>query len=350
MLGRRKQTAPLLQKYVFVENDARFTTEQSVRVNMQIVAENISDINVKIYEVTAEDVDVLSEVIIRVLTEQPLIQPDVILLTNTRFEISGVKVQDADLPQDGDATLVIARKLLSESANMLQQAHRAIMQNGFLLSREDKHFVLEHRCDIDILTTHWTSKETFVLFRQRVNRPSQSLMHLDSGGFKWLPLLQRAVNDGTPTVVSVDKQFTNGILGLVNCLRKEPNGKCISCLFVADPLPQCNASAEQYRQQLKKGLAINVLKDGKWGTYRHLPLEEQQKREAEDCLITSGGDLRSATWVEGESKSTNPQEPDKILIHVYYSSVNFKDVMLASGRLSPEANIRSFQTKTLTWN
>nr|CAD7589405.1 unnamed protein product [Timema genevievae] len=50
------------------------------------------------------------------------------------------------------------------------------------------------------------------------------------------------------------------------------------------------------------------------------------------------GDLASLRWIEGPLSFYCPeQNPNKELCHVYYSPLNFRDVMLASGKLPPDA-------------
>jgi fatty acid synthase, animal type len=84
-----------------------------------------------------------------------------------------------------------------------------------------------------------------------------------------------------------------------------------------------------------QGLAINVLKNGYWGCYRHLLLE--QKSEAEprkdhcyaNCLTR--GDLSSMTWLDGPYSYEKQQGS---IVKIQYASLNFRNVMLATGKLS----------------
>ena len=78
----------------------------------------------------------------------------------------------------------------------------------------------------------------------------------------------------------------NGVIGLVNCLRLEPGGEGIRCLFNCDeegnPL---DFQSEFFLDIWKKDLAINVIKEGKLGTYRHLSLPSNyEKRQSNQYL------------------------------------------------------------------
>lgn len=122
-IARRKQTAdPVLEKYVFVPNEIdNLTIQESVRINMQIILENIGGTKVKVYEVVDEIAlgasnEVIGGVIFDVLADQPLIQPDITILTRKQInEISNVTVQEGFLPKEKDAILVIGTKILSRT-------------------------------------------------------------------------------------------------------------------------------------------------------------------------------------------------------------------------------------------
>ena len=65
-----------------------------------------------------------------------------------------------------------------------------------------------------------------------------------------------------------------GLLGLVNCLRREPGGESIRGVFIQDKTaPKFSLHEPLYAEQLRNDLIINVLRPGNmWGSYRHLPL------------------------------------------------------------------------------
>lgn len=54
--------------------------------------------------------------------------------------------------------------------------------------------------------------------------------------------------------------------------------------------------------------------------------------------VLTRGDLSSLHWIESPLKYFNPETfPKKSLCTVYYASLNFRDVMLATGKLPPDA-------------
>lgn len=64
--------------------------------------------------------------------------------------------------------------------------------------------------------------------------------------------------------------------------------------------PEFSTEVDIYRDQLSKNMAINVLKDGVWGSYRHLPINlfEPAPLEYAFCNTTIKGDLSSLTWLQ----------------------------------------------------
>lgn len=77
------------------------------------------------------------------------------------------------------------------------------------------------------------------------------------------------------------------------------------CVFIQDAKAATfSVVSPQYATQLKKDLALNVLKGGVWGTYRHLRLTnptEKASLQVEHAYINAltRGDLASLRWIEG---------------------------------------------------
>ena len=155
----------------------------------------------------------------------------------------------------------------------------------------------------------------------------------------------------------------NGIVGLVNCLRKEPGGDRVRCLFVPPSEGQGHQENGKNGHQegettngsiltselIAKDLVMNVFKNGSFGSFRHLlvpPEQLEQTAAIKDAYVDvkTKGDLSSLRWFEvdhkywhGLDKESPFKSPLQVLVHVYYSSINFKDVMVATGRIPMDA-------------
>ena len=54
--------------------------------------------------------------------------------------------------------------------------------------------------------------------------------------------------------------------------------------------------------------------------------------------VLTRGDLSSLRWIESQLKTFRSGELSRELFyHVYYTSLNFRDIMLATGKLPPDA-------------
>ncbi|XP_018336345.1 fatty acid synthase-like [Agrilus planipennis] len=349
-IPRRKPLGePVLETYKFIPNETTLTTFQSLTVNMQLLLENNYGIKIKVVELhddaTKEEAEPLAPTIHTVLGNQPLIQPEMLILSNKTLTVNNATVEDKKLELESNCALVVATNILSRP-EVVKNSFTALKENGFLLSREDLTFdpsaAVVGQNDLTILTVHTTETEKLVLLRKTVSPKSSPVVvkvSSDTDSFGWLIELQEAVKSDKAVIVYAENEPLSGVIGLVNCIRREPGGENVRCVFIADDAPKFDINSQLYRNQLKKNLAVNIHKDGKWGTYRHLPLEENVLVEADHSYVNTlvRGDLSSLRWIEGSIKVDKVNNPEKIPIQVYYSPLNFRDIMVASGRLTLDA-------------
>lgn len=106
--------------------------------------------------------------------------------------------------------------------------------------------------------------------------------------------------------------------------------------------PEFSLEDPFYKTQLKKDLALNVYKNKVWGSYRHLLLEPSSLIEVQHCCVntTVRGDLSSLKWLSGPLVPYTKQSKEPDLIHVYYTALNFRDIMLATAKLAAEVVAR----------
>lgn len=114
-------------------------------------------------------------------------------------------------------------------------------------------------------------------------------------------------------------------MGFINCLKQEPGGEFVRGILIQDPLaPKFSLENPLYANQVQKDLVVNVLRGyGVWGSYRHLPLPPPQPQEVRHARVNQlvRGDLSSLTWLEGPIRFGYE---NKDLVHIVYSSINFK--------------------------
>lgn len=71
----------------------------------------------------------------------------------------------------------------------------------------------------------------------------------------------------------------------------------------------------------------------------HLSSPDRPEEDTEHAFINvlTRGDLSSIRWVCSPLRHTLAPGPGDQLCTVYYASLNFRDIMLATGKLSPDA-------------
>jgi fatty acid synthase, animal type len=185
--------------------------------------------------------------------------------------------------------------------------------------------VAEVSCDGEVITLlrHTTDNTTI---------PTKTIK-VTSDSFEWLEPLKESLSVG-PVLTYAEGEPFSGIIGLVNCIRKEAFGRNLKCLFIDDEnAPKFDSSNEFYRNQLKQGLTMNVFRDGQWGSFRHLTIlhaDHKTQRTTSNCFASclTLGDLSSLKWLSGPY-----DDQTSLLVRVQYASLNFRDVMMASGKL-----------------
>lgn len=207
---------------------------------------------------------------------------------------------------------------------ILNDAFKVLLKNGYVVSRESLSFDLSVNQipdGVEVLTVHTTSSEKLVLLTQSKESRSFNVIDVsDCDNFGWIAPLQEAIkNDSEDEILLLAHDDpNNGILGLLNCIRREPGGEKARCVFLQSEAVKFDPDDEFYRNQLKKGLAINVYKNGKWGGYRHLLLEQFAEIDCKHCYagVTTRGDLSSFKWIEGPIKSEKDIDCDKDIVYV----------------------------------
>ncbi|RNA09364.1 fatty acid synthase [Brachionus plicatilis] len=161
----------------------------------------------------------------------------------------------------------------------------------------------------------------------------------------WLDEIKTSLSDPTIDRVFLLSQCeTSGLVGLVNCLRKESNGHKIRCV-VGKRLDQVPQSV------LDKDLVMNVYRNDEWGSLRHAVTDahnllvnsdkdlfkDQFSRDEHNMCVNwlQRGDLASLRWIQ--SAQAVATHAHHVICQVAYAALNFRDIMLATGKLSPEA-------------
>ncbi|KAM9817197.1 fatty acid synthase [Neosynchiropus ocellatus] len=187
-----------------------------------------------------------------------------------------------------------------------------------------------------------------VIFLCKRQTPAKKPIFLpvDTADYKWVETLQATLAEPSdrPVWLTASKPHC-GVVGMVNCLRMEPGGNRIRCAFVSNleetsAAPSLQVNDKSMQKVLEQDLVMNVFRDGHWGAFRHqhinTGLSEEQTEQAYVNVLTRG-DLSSLRWIASPLRHFVSNSPNVQLCSVYYSSLNFRDIMLATGKLPPDA-------------
>ncbi|KAM5309029.1 fatty acid synthase [Glossophaga mutica] len=355
--------------------------------------ENLVGVRMKVVEVLAGDGHLYSRVP-AMLNTQPMLRLEYVATDRHRqaLEAAQAELQEQDVAQDqwdptepapsnlGDADLLVcncAVATLGDLAAALGNMAAAVKEGGFLLLHTllRGHFLSEM---VAFLTCpepqqgrqgllsqgEWESllagaslhlvalKRSFYgsalfLCRRLAPRDSPVFLPVEATSFQWVDSLKSILADSSsrPVWLTAVGCATSGVVGMVNCLRKEPGGHRVRCILVSNlsstsPVPKMDPSSAELQKVLQGDLVMNVCRDGAWGAFRHFPLESkppQEQTEHAFVNVLTRGDLSSIRWVCSPLCHAPASGPDTQLCTVYYASLNFRDIMLATGKLSPDA-------------
>ncbi|XP_050502321.1 fatty acid synthase isoform X2 [Diabrotica virgifera virgifera] len=347
-IARKKDVGiPVLESHIFVPNITELELEESVRVNLQIVYENLLTKKYKCIELIDEFVTqecTLIPLVQTALGDQPLLQAIVKILAKSRPEYvpEEIEVEDKELDAETECHLVIGSKLIGRK-DVLKTTTQCLKDNGFLISREDINFdsSISEVEDFTVFTVHNTPLETLVLLKKNFKTKELIAVEIDrSDDLSWIEELKDIIKSkkSDNVLIYAQNKPLSGIMGLFNCLKQEGDSSYIRCLFAFETDQHFGKDDQFYKTQLDKNMAVNIWKDNKWGTYRHLLLKNLDTVESEHCFgnITVRGDLSSLRWIESTYKYDMVVPTEKQLVYIHYASLNFRDVMTASGKINAD--------------
>lgn len=215
----------------------------------------------------------------------------------------------------------------------------ALWENGFIISRESTSFKPEdvQHPSLVLLTSHRNGEETIIMLG-RAQQLNPAYMRInDDPEFSWLPELQSLAKTHKDIVIYSEHEPLNGIMGFINCWKREPDVKSVRAVFIMDDDMSFNAEDPIFAKQLEKNLVQNVYKNGQWGTYRHFPITLNQEVKPQHIFLgqQTTGDLSSLRWMEGPLNGAETKEipPEMRLVEVCYDIV-MKKQMTTSGCLT----------------
>lgn len=376
------QSAPIMERYTFVpfknsdqdlskdRDQARF---HAISVAIKLAAENNGGaLKVKVADVvenkTAENV--LAKTIQTIIESEPTLVSDVVIVTNQPTDTYVQTMDDSDIriiakdpnvgPVETNNHLVIAYDVTPRAnANVvLKNLKSSTSENGFILLEEnvfgyneDQATKLYESVNLTTISVQRSNKKYFVLLRPvaDVTVRNKTIVQISEKNYAWVnelkTVLATAEKDNKYVYIVGQGEEVLGAIGLMNCIKNENGGKYARLVFIQDAnVEQFSLTSKTYLDQLNKDLISNVYKNGTWGTFRHLKLDvngDVPNLQVEHAYVNAltKGDLSSFSWIQSPlSRQLPDPKDDRIeLCSVYYAPINFRDVMLSSGKLAVDA-------------
>ncbi|XP_072754283.1 fatty acid synthase [Anoplolepis gracilipes] len=373
---RRQQTQapPKHERYTFIpyENSHSLVEDpargkmHALAVLLQIMCQNAEALRLKVVEITGERAAeaLLIPFVIDFFNGEPnhptldlqmaTLSPGNYATVCSQLNINVLARDVNDAPPAEDMNLVIAADVISnKSYGVLKNLAAALKLNGFVLLEETAaqlNFKTALKQMDLILIAKQTDPigKTYLLLKKREKKEEPTVIQITEKTFSWLEgvkaALQKSSSEGQQVLLVSQGEPLLGLIGLMTCIRKEAGGTNVRYVFIQDKnTPKFGLSTQFYAEQLDKGLVANVLKGGQWGSYVHLQLDQQSNLsslQVEHAYVNSlvRGDLSSLRWIEGPLSYYRPDNSSNTtLCSVYYAPLNFRDIMLASGKLPPDA-------------
>lgn len=301
-----------------------------------------------------------------VIESEPTLASDVAIVTNKKTDSysqfvgdCGVRVISKDAtkaPIEQGLHLAVAYDLLTvnKGTEILKNLQQSIKSEGFILLEESTSTYTKNKkifadLGLNVVSEQTVENRVFLLLRAFIDieEREKSVVFVTESNFKWLEDLKEALissETGNHTYIVCQGEEFFGAVGFMNCIKNEAGGKLARMIFIQDKnVEKFNFTSPLFADQLKKDFIQNVYKNGAWGTFRHLRLDNAlgATLPVEHAYVNAltKGDLASLKWIEGPLTLDRPDAKDsrQELCTVYYAPINFRDVMLSSGKLAADA-------------
>lgn len=326
VVNRRKPREPTIEIHKFIPfiTDDEFSIKNAAKIIIQTALEDIFQPKFTCLEI---DENFLSENLSKALKEIPLVVGSFTLLTKKEnLQLEDVEISQEELTTFSDVDMIVKKNCDFE---FLDSVKSLLNDRGYVVSIEGEKIENSPHESFEIVGKLKIEYFTIYLLRKPQKEEEElKIIEITEIIEEWLEPLQKVIKENSVLIYSHNEE-PSGILGFINCVRREFPVNKLKCLFINDKAPS-DFDINTHKSHLKH--SINVYKDGKWGSYRHLEMPEVNKLMPQsthcyaNCLIK--GDLSTLTWLRG---SQNIENNDTISIK--FASLNFKDVMLALGRI-----------------
>ncbi|KAG5683715.1 hypothetical protein PVAND_012980 [Polypedilum vanderplanki] len=360
-----------IQKNIALESSkfVPFTTSQenfeffdAIKCSAKFYFENNQKFNYKIIEIdnNEEKTDFVVEIFSKINRQYP-VSLDLKLLTPKNVDsVDAQVIKDKDISTFTYIDIVYVKNCL-QNEELVEKVYKALAQTGVLITQENLNVETSNeRFDI-MLNFKIKSGNRIIMMRKKKEETelNAKIFEISSNIEYWIEDLKQELQKMTDEsnekkydsiiLHSNNSKEDSGILGFFNCLRLEHPGINFKCFMIDDEsAPNFDIENEFYKKQLSKNLVINIFKNGQWGCYQYLNIQENNQLEPfkDNCFAsyTESGNLSTLKWRNGALKNLTPESCNKDLMKIQYAALNFRDVVFAYGYLPDEATFLTDST------
>ncbi|EDV90847.1 GH19666 [Drosophila grimshawi] len=279
LVQRRKPPGiPVLEQYEFLPYlpAPEMTLSNAARICVQLALENMSISKVKLVEVDTDGRDNVLAKFIDAIEDLPIVTGEYMYLTDRKIdEIPGIHIENGKVENLSNYHFIVAGGTRGDlNEDVIMNAQKVLVDNGYLLLRERpttniSNLKLPEQFHLITVIPIDNNEEVFVLL-QNISKKLQlqpTVVKVSDSDmkFEWISQVQSAISMKSAVVAYAFNEKHNGLVGLVNCLRKEPDGNLVTCFYIDDPkAPEFNLADPFYSSQFALGLAFNI--------YRHVSI------------------------------------------------------------------------------
>jgi fatty acid synthase len=305
----------VLEKVAFTNyfDGESITGVNALRNCVNIVLENCNTLNLKVVEVVANLSASVAQQIQSVIVSEPLIQATVTVITKedgAEEQVEGITkiVKESLENNEKDVHLLVGHDAENLKVDCLKEG-------GFVILISNKSLNVPGFVNVALKKS---ADLHFNLFRKESKNNDRVIIEVDAK-YKWLEELKEKVDSGATIFLKATPP--TGLPGLVNALIKE--NRKVRMIYSDTSISQA-----QLEQIYKADLIQNVFVNNCHGCYRHIQYKAAVAETKHAFVNTlQVGDLTSLSWIQSQPFSTK----------VHYAPLNFRDIMLATGKLPPDA-------------